>query len=158
MRKSLQRSTCEAKWYTQGFPLWLFHIVFFILFYLDIFKYFFRWSFKVWCFPAIFGFSKISISTVQFLKGELSSFPNLCAEIPNSMPKWLFQSEFLRNVIVDAFKHTSITFFDQNASKRVCVIKNILQIGPNVNQKAIISGNWPEMLTRQSLSTVTDYL
>ena len=47
----------------------------------------------------------------------------------------LFQYEFLRNVIVDAFKHTSITFFDQNASKRVCVIKNILQIGPKCQPK-----------------------
>ena len=69
------------------------------------------------------------------LKGELSSFPNLCAEILNSMLKWLFQYEFLRNVIVDAFKHTNITFFDQNAWKRVCVIRNILQIDPKCQLK-----------------------
>ena len=72
---------------------------------------------------------------VRDLKGGLSSFPKVRAEILNPMLKRLFQYEFLRNVIVDAFKHTSITFVDQNASKRVCVIKNILQISPKYQPK-----------------------
>ena len=79
--------------------------------------------------------AQANLAEIRLLKGELSSFPKVRAEILNPMLKRLFQYEFLRNVIVDAFKHTSITFFDQNAWKRVCVIRNILQIRPKCQPK-----------------------